>query len=342
MSKSKIKREEIKKILCIKPRGIGDIILSTVVLENLKDAFPQSEIHYLTEKFAKRAVENNQFVSKILTFDKKDFVLSIVRKVRKENYDLVLDLWSNPKTAQITFLSGAKYKVGYEKRGRKYAYNFTGKNGTMGRHAAEDNLVLLNALNIPISTKKIIYQTTVEEKEFAQKYLDQAIQEKEKKLVGIIPSGGWESKRCEPVKWIEICNEIQKNYQVQFIILWGPGDEKDAMEISKVLLPSPVLAPKSSFGELSALIEKCDLIIANDSGPMHVAAALGKPTLGIFGPTDPEAHRPFADNSSFVSHSDLHCIICTKLICPYNHECMLELPIEKVIFEISKLMKYVK
>ena len=53
------------------------------------------------------------------------------------------------------------------------------------------------------------------------------------------------------------------------------------------------MAPKSTFGELSALIEKCDLIIANDSGPMHAAAALGKPTLGIFGPTDPEAHRPF-------------------------------------------------
>ena len=77
---SKIKREEINKILCIKPRGIGDIILSTIVLENLKAAFPHSEIHYLTEEFAKRAVENNPFVSKILTFYKKDFCTSYYKE----------------------------------------------------------------------------------------------------------------------------------------------------------------------------------------------------------------------------------------------------------------------
>ena len=338
---SKIKREEIKKILCIKPRGIGDIILSTIVLENLKAAFPHSEIHYLTEEFAKRSVENNPFVSKILTFNKKYFVLSIIRKVRKEKYDLVFDFWSNPKTAQITFLSGAKYRVGYEKRGRKYAYNFIGKAGTMGEHAAEDNLVLLNALNIPIISKRIIYQTTKEEKLFAEKFRNE-LSNKDKLLVGIIPSGGWESKRCDPDKWLEICSEIQKKYKAQFIILWGPGDEKDAKNISEGLNPIPLMSPKSSFGELSGLVEKCDLIIANDSGPMHVSAALGIPTLGIFGPTDPLAHRPYSENSSYVIHSELHCIKCTKLVCPYGHECMLELSVEKVMTEVEKLMKFVK
>jgi ADP-heptose:LPS heptosyltransferase len=338
----KINSNEIKKILCIKPRGIGDIILSTIVLENLKSAFPHSEIHYLTEEFAIRAVKNNPFVSKILTFNKKDFVLSIISKVRKEKYDLVFDLWSNPKTAQVTFFSGARYRIGYEKRGRKYAYNYLGKNGTMGKHAAEDNLVLLKALEIPITSKKIIYQTTKEEKIFAENFLKGTSRKEEMILIGIIASGGWESKRCVPAKWIEICNEIMKTINSQFIILWGPGDEEDARIISEGLKPTPIIGPKSSFGELSGLIEKCDLIIANDSGPMHVSAALERPTLGIFGPTDPQAHRPYLENSSYVNHSELHCIKCTKLVCPYNKECMVDLPIEKVMCEIEKLMKYVK
>jgi len=338
---SKIKTDEIKKILCIKPRGIGDIILSTIVLENLKAVFPHSEINYLTEEFAKRAVENNPFVSKILTFNKKDFILSIIRKVRKEKYDLVFDFWSNPKTAQITFLSGAKYRVGYEKRGRKYAYNFIGKAGTMGEHAAEDNLVLLKAIDVPITSKRIIYQTTKAEKTFAEKFFSE-LNNQDQLIIGIIPSGGWESKRCDPVKWIEICEEIQKKYKTQFIILWGPGDEEDKNIIYERLKPPPLIAPKSNFGELSALIENCDMIIANDSGPMHVSAALGKPTLGIFGPTDPKAHRPYSENSSYVIHSELLCIKCTKLVCPYKHECMLELPIEKVMVEIEKLMKFVR
>lgn len=337
-----ITKEVIKKILCIKPRGIGDILLSTIVLENLNSAFPNSEIHYLTEEFAKRAVKNNPFISKILTFNKKDFVLSIIRKVRKEKYDLVFDFWSNPKTGQITFFSGAKYRVGYEKRGRKYAYNFLGKNGTMGEHAAEDNLVLLKALEIPVTSKKIIYQTTKEEKQFAEKFFNDKSISNEEILIGIIPSGGWESKRCDPVKWIEICSEIKKKYEVQFIILWGPGDESDSKMIFTGLKSHSFIAPKTTFGELSALIEKCDFIIANDSGPMHASAALRKPTLGIFGPTDPKAHRPFSENSSYVIHSELHCIVCTKLVCPYNHECMLELPIEKVMKEVVKLMKFVE
>jgi lipopolysaccharide heptosyltransferase II len=337
----KIKGEKNKKILCIKPRGIGDILLSTIVLENLKEAFPNSEIHYLTEEFAKRAVENNPFVSKILTFNKNDFVLSVIRKVRIEKYDLLFDFWSNPKTAQIAFFSGAKSKVGYEKRGRKYAYNYLGKNGTMGEHAAEDNLVLLKAIDVPITSKRIIYNTTKEEKAFAENFFSE-LNNQDHQKIGVIPSGGWESKRCEPVKWIEICNEIYKKYKAQFIILWGPGDEKDAKLISEGLKPFSLIGPKSTFGELSALIEKCDLIIANDSGPMHVSAALGKPTLGIFGPTDPQAHRPYSENSSYVIHSELHCIKCTKLICPYNHECMLELHVEKVMNEIEKLIKFIK
>lgn len=341
MSKSKINKEEIKKILCIKPRGIGDIILSTIVLENIKAAFPHSEIHYLTEEYSKRAVENNPFVSRILTFNKKDFVLSIIRKVRNEKYDMVFDFWSNPKTAQVTFFSGAKYRVGYDKRGRKYAYNFKGLKASEGRHAAEDNLLLLERINLPIVSKKIIYRTKDEEKKFAANFFEKNLPERNQLLIGIVPSGGWESKRCDPVKWIEICNEIQKKYQAKFIILWGPGDEKDAKLISEGLKPVPLMAPESSFGELSALIEKCDLIIANDSGPMHAAAALGKPTLGIFGPTDPNAHRPYSYSSSFVINSELHCIKCTKLVCPYKHECMLELPIEKVITEFEKLIKFI-
>ena len=337
----KIDQTEIKKILCIKPRGIGDIILSTIVLENLRTAFPKAEIHYLTEEFAKRAVENNPFVSKILTYKKSDSFFSIIQKIRREKYDLVLDLYSNPKTAQITFFSGAKYRVGYDKKGRRYAYNFKGQLGTIGKHAAEDNLVLLDTLNIPIISKNIFYQTTEDEKKFAEKFLIDKINRNDYRLIGIIPSGGWESKRCDASKLIEICNEIQKSISAKFIILWGPGDEKDAKEIFEGLIPNPLIAPNTTFGELSGLIEKCDLIIANDSGPMHVAAALGIQTIGIFGPTNPENHKPFLANSDYVIKSDLHCIICNKLICPYNHECMLELNPKEFVMKAKKLLSLV-
>ncbi len=92
---------------------------------------------------------------------------------------------------------------------------------------------------------------------------------------------------------------------------------------------------------LSGLIKNCDIIIANDSGPMHIAAALGVPTLGIFGPTNPKAHGPYSPNSDYVIKEDLHCIICNKLVCPYKHECMTELPVEEVLKTVGNLLSLI-
>ena len=81
----------------------------------------------------------------------------------------------------------------------------------------------------------------------------------------------------------------------------------------------------------------CNIIIANDSGPMHIAAAMQIPIVGIFGPTNPNGHRPYSSNSDFIIKSDLHCIICNKLICPYDHECMKQLPASEVLLKAEKL-----
>jgi len=326
----------INKILLIKPRGIGDIIHSTIVLENLREYFPAAIIHYLTEEFAKRAVENNPFVKKVLTFGKKDFVLKVVKKIRKEKYDLIFDFWSNPKTAQMTFLSGAKYRVGFDHRGRRYAYNMKTKSNDLNLHAAENHLVLLEYLGIPIISKKTLFYLSDTEIKFAKRFIKQNVQSES--IIGILPSGGWESKRCEPEKWIEICKGISDKFKVKFLILWGPGDEDDAEKIKSGLNDFAIKIPKTTVGELSGFINECDLVIANDSGPMHISAAIGIPTLGIFGPTNPVAHRPYSVNSDYVIKKDLHCIICNKLTCPYDHECMKELPVDEVIQKVEKLI----
>ena len=87
---------------------------------------------------------------------------------------------------------------------------------------------------------------------------------------------------------------------------------------------------------MAALIKKCKAVIANDSGPMHISAAMAIPTIGLFGPTDPKKHGPYSDNSSYVIKDDLNCIICNKLECPYNHECMKELPVDKILSLLNK------
>jgi lipopolysaccharide heptosyltransferase II len=331
-------KNQIKKILCIKPRGIGDIVLSTIILENLHGYFPDVKIDYLTEHFAVQALENNPLVNKVLSMKKKEFPLFVANRIRKEKYDMILDLWSNPRSAQITFLSGVRYRVGYNYRGRRYAYNILVNPESNNQHAAEDNLSFLNAIDVPIKSKAIHYNVSNEDDEWAKDFIKDSFYVNTY-VIGILPSGGWPSKRCDASKWVEIGKKINNNFNVQFLILWGPGDEEDANFINQNLSPDCVLAPETNVKQLSALINNCDLIIANDSGPMHIAGVLEVPTLGIFGPTNPAAHRPYSENSDYVIKDDLHCIICNKLICPYNHECMLELSTYEVLFKVKKLLK---
>jgi lipopolysaccharide heptosyltransferase II len=327
----------INKILIIKPRGIGDIILSTIVVDNLKGAFPGSEIHYLTEHFARQAVENNPLISNVHSSSKKEFALFVAMRLRKEKYDLVIDMWSNPRSAQITFLSGAKYRVGYSYRGRKYAYNIKAEVGRGEVHLAEHSLELLKAIDIPIISKNIHYHISTRSVQKAEQIITE-LNLNYKKLTGIIPSGGWESKRCDVEKWIEICKELITNFNSTLLILWGPGDENDVHRIKNAISEDVIIAPETTLDEMAALINNCELVIANDSGPMHIAAALKIPTVGLFGPTDPEKHGPYSEKSNYVIKNDLHCIICNKLTCPFDHECMKELPVNELLQKIEKLI----
>jgi lipopolysaccharide heptosyltransferase II len=321
--------EKIKKILCIKPRGIGDIILSTIIIDSLINSFPSAKIDYLTEEFARPSLENNPMVNKILTMGKTEFPLKVALRVRKEKYDLLLDLWSNPRSAQITFFSGVRYRTGFAYRGRKYAYNILATSSRGETHSAEHNLEILKPIGVPVVSKKIHYYVSTKDKAFADSYFKKTFSGANP-VVGIIPAGGWESKRCDKEKWVEIISEYKKIFNAEFLILWGPGDEEDAKYI-KQFLPFVVLAPSTDLNTMAALTGKCNLILANDSGPMHISAALGIPTIGIFGPTNPKAHGPYTERGGFVYKKDLHCIICNLLVCPYNHECMKELPLDELI-----------
>jgi ADP-heptose:LPS heptosyltransferase len=195
---------------------------------------------------------------------------------------------------------------------------------------------LLSALSIPIKSKKIHFYISESEKSKAKKYFDEVFKKNEL-VIGIIPSGGWASKRCDAKKWIEFCEKIYSKYRNKFLILWGPGDENDATQIYYTLKDISVLAPQTDIAEMAGLISLCDLVIANDSGPMHIAAAMKVPTLGIFGPTDPKKHGPYSSNSDYIIKDDLHCIICNKLVCPYNQECMKELSPNHLLSKVENL-----
>lgn len=339
MAVIKIDKEKVKKILIIKLRGIGDVVLSTVVLNNLRKDFPIAQIDYLVEAPSMPGLSGLKDVNEVLIFERKNFwkKVSLIGRIRKTRYDLVFDFFTNPSTAIITFLSRAKYRVGFPYRGRTYAYNIFGPAERGKYHAARLHLETLKLLGLTYSEKELHYFINVSSLSFAEKYFNSVFSDKDF-VIGLCPTGGWASKKCDPEKFAEIADAVKSKYNSRILILWGYSDEKDARKIQQLMKQKSVLAPLTSIQELAALISKCSVLIANDSGPMHISTAVGTPVLSLHGPTNPLMQGPFGERHEWIQLSELDCINCNLLECPRKHECFLELSTNKILDRMTNLI----
>ena len=335
----KIDKSKIRRILCIKLRGIGDVILSTVVFDNLLKEFSDAKIDYLTEPPSKAALEKLSFLNEIILYKKNESLagLKTISKVFLNKYDLVLDFYSNPRTAMITYFSRAKYRAGFPYRGRTYAYNLFGPAERNKFHAAQLHLEYLKSIGIKTDSSNLHFGLSEQDISFAQEFFKNNFSEKDFVVV-LSPSGGWESKKCDAIKFAEIADAVHEKYNAKFLILWGPDDHRDATTILKTMKNPALLAPNTTIREGAALMKLATLVIANDSGPMHISTAVGTPTLSIHGPTDPNLQGPFGAKHESIRLEELDCIGCNLLKCPRKHECFLNLPIARVIEKVDSLI----
>lgn len=334
-----INKNKVRKILIIKLKGIGDVVLSTIVFNNLLKDFPYAKIDFLTEVPSLPVLNNLNFINKILLLKKSSFIdtIKLYLKIFFKRYDLVLDLYSNPRTAFITFLSFAKYRAGFPYRGRKYAYNLFGPIERNKYHSAELHLLLLKSIRLSYDERDLFFGLKEESIKMANDFFNKNFNDDDL-IVGLCPSGGWKSKRCDSVKFAEIGDAIAKKYNAKIIILWGKEDLNDAKEIQSLMKLSSTLIPETNINQLGAFLAKCDLVIANDSGPMHIASALKTPVLGLFGPTDPKLQGPFGEQNEWIRLEELDCIGCNLLECPIHHECFKNLSIDKILDKIDNLL----
>lgn len=337
----RLDKSKIKKILIIKFGGIGDILLATPVLPNLKQFFPDTEIFFLTLRHSRDILIDNPYLSRAFTYDpNEDKSWCLIKNIRDQKYDLVIDLFGNPRTALITFLSGAKYRFGFKFRGRDYAYNIKVKGRGGEVHNVEFNLDALRALDIPIVSKKLYLPMNIVHEEFSENFIRKHNIDS-KKIIGISKTGGWESKRYKINDYIELINRLNEIFDVNFILFWGNSKEKeDCFYIKEnIIKNNAFVIPESPIRYLGAIIKRCDLVIGNDSGPLHIAVAVGVPTLGIYGPTNPSLQGPYGENNLSIVKKDLECLYCNLLQCPIGNICMTELSKEKIIDSVKILVQ---
>ncbi len=333
-----IDHSKINKILVIKLRAIGDVLLSTIVLKNLRSAFPNAHIDFLTEKPSREVVEGNPILDSIIVFDNKhQHGLSLLAKVRWQHYDLVIDLFGNPRSAIVTWFSGARYRVGYRLKWRQYCYNIVVEPRGGEVHNAEFNLDALHAIGVSVHDRSIAFFLDSEAEQFAERFFSEAGLQ-DKFVIALNPGGGWYTKRWRLSQFAELADMITREYNAVILLIWGPGEEADVQLIQSLMRSKSIIIPRTNLKQLAALLKRSSILVTNDSGPMHIAASIGTPIIAIFGPTNPELQGPYNVECEIVQHQQLVCLGCNFTECPIGNLCMEELSAVEVFRWFKVLM----
>ena len=289
---------------------MGDALMTTPLVRQLRNNYPQAEIHYLIGKSASKVLQDNPYLNSILTFDEDTFnqkkmtkLIKLVSRIRKEKYDLIFVLdkhWSFNLTAK---LSGIKKRVGFN-RYNKEGLLLTDKvyYGKI-RHDIFCYLDLAKrvGLNIDYQDFKMDVALTDEELNFADKFWQENNLEN-KTVIGICPGGGSNPGQVLQDKILPVEHYIKliKNINQPVLIFGGPTDKIKEEQILKECPQVISTIGKTSLKQSIAIMKKCSQLICNDSGPMHMAAAVKKNVISIFGPVHPARKAPLWKESKHI------------------------------------------
>ena len=327
----------INKILVIRVDGIGDLLNSTPAISLLRENYPSAEITVLARPFNAPVLIGNPDIDRILLFDPdgKDqglfAKLQFYGELRRERYQLVVAMQTAMWSHLVAFLSGAPYRLGrYQKRFRStLTHAWRGQYLKGETHEVDRNLELIRLICNGEGERKLTFQLLPNEIAIAKKRIAAWDIGDNSFLIGIHPGGSSFDKRWPEEQYAELADRLAHHYNATILLLCGPGEDALTHNIQKAMqFPAITHAPET-IRRLGALLSCCDLVVCNDSGPMHLAAALDIPTVAIFGPTDHVAWRPLSENASIVRR-DMPCWPCSAHKCKIGWECTKKLSIEPV------------
>ena len=305
----KVDLSSIKKILVVRQDDrIGNLILITSLLISLKKNFPQAKISFLASEVASELFSGSKSVDELLVLEKKRYIrnplafISNIFKLRKKRFDLTFDCSDENHLSlghgMWIYLSGAKYRIGHKRDRSDLFLNIEVPSVDYTRHATDMHLDLLRFLIPEISEELPFLEVKREEEKYIKNYLEKMGINFKDFLVGI-NLGGTGEKRWGLENFIELGNKLKRE-NVKVIYIWGPQEKNwtknlNNTEVLKEILPLP---------KLSALLKRCNLFVSSDSGIMHLATAVGTPTLAIFIHSDPRKFGPKGKGNRIISPKD--------------------------------------
>jgi len=345
--------DQFGRILIIKPSSLGDVIHALPVLAEVRRAYSRAHIAWLANTDYAGLLDGHPYLDEVILFDRKRFgklwrqptivadLARIVTFVRRREFDVVLDLQGLLRSALLSWVSGAHVRIGFadarELAPLFYTHRVRCPPGV--RHAVDRNLCVARALGIEPGLPRFELGLRAEEREAARRMAAAAAGRPLQRFYALLPGARWESKRWPPQRWAELIGQLREEGH-ECVLLGGAEDRPIARQIARdCSVPVVSLVGQTTLRQLVALLDVAECVICHDSGPMHIAAALGRPLVALFGPTSPLRTRPYSRPARIISPV-VECAPCYRRVCPLKHQaCLRELTAAQVASELRALLE---
>jgi heptosyltransferase-2 len=336
-----------KRILIVAPNWIGDAVLSLPVVDGCARFWPEADLTVLARAGVAELFEARKAAVRTVGYQRGNGphrignLFGLGWRLRQEKFNLALLLPNSLSSAMVTWLAGVPERLGYSTDGRGWLLTnrLPDRRKERGLHQVDYYLGLLRSVGA--SRVDRIPKLQLKEKciEMGLTLLGDMGIDKWERLIGVHPGAAYgETKRWFPERFGAVLKRLQKSGR-RILLLGGPGEQLIAKQISMVMERPPIdFVGKTTVAEALALVSMCALFLSNDSGLMHVAAALNIPQVALFGSTDPQKTAPLNDRAVVIHPEQVSCTPCFQRSCPEDLECMKAISVDEVATAAEQLL----
>lgn len=320
---------------------VGDAVMTLPAMAAIRETYPEAHIVVVANPLVAQLLENHPACDEIILFNKQTEhagILGMLRfatTLRRHKFDCAVLFQYAIEAALMSFLAGIPRRVGFTTDGRRFLLThpvpFTEFEKTI--HQTDAFLHIVNHYGIQASRKVQALELLDNERQWAKGQLPEG------PVVVINPGAAYgAAKRWYPERFAAVGDLLAKEYGMTAVLTGGPGEIEIGQDIASAM-QSPVLnfVGKTSVRQMMSLIDAASLMITNDSGPMHVAAAFTVPIVAVFGPTNHATTSPFTDNYRIV-RNNVECSPCMLRECPIDHRCMDRVSVDDVMTAVRSFL----
>lgn len=348
MTAEELRRRDFERILLIKPSSPGDIIHALPVFHALRRRYPRAQLSWLVASPFANLIETCDGLNEVIPFDRgrygrvirdlaatRDFA-AFLGDLRRREFDLVIDLQGLIRSAFLARATGASVRIGFA-GGREFSWAFYSHRIPRGpkpdEHAVTKNLRVCPMLGLDDEPPTFALSLTTDDRSYAQALRAEVGVAENDRYAVLVPGTRWETKCWPPDRFGFLAREIAERFGMRSVLVGGASDQSIARIAEGASGDSAVsLCGRTTLRQLAALIETAAIVVTADSTPMHLAAALDRPLVALFGPTNPARTGPYGRMGD-VLRLDLPCSPCyyrRMRQCPYDHACMQRLEVASV------------